>query len=605
MGVFRFNSSWMNQYIAKTYRGIFRAPQIKTSIYAIDMNSLLHKVAALIYGYLSDKAGENRIRQIEDKILRLRLDPSLNTEEKINEAVQRELFEEYIQALLQELDKRLYQYQPQEYFIMAIDGGPPFPKIVQQRTRRYRNKPHRFFNTVNITPGTQWMMDVDAKIREWVSIQVKRKGYCRNFVYSPFTVKGEGEHKMMDMFRNGSVSVNEGGSVIIEGADSDLNMLAVQCPFKNVFIMKEDNFGVKFTDIDFFRECLIKEGRFTYNPQPDKILFQDFIFITFFIGNDFVPNIFQFHEVGDALNLMFSQIYQTLGLPLTDINGQILWDNFDAFIKMILSYEDNLILEIIQKTYERPFTIVNESIVGEGDDAYFDPDLFRKKWYSRAILPRTEGGMKLMNYLKIDTTISEEEIEKMTTNYLQALQWILQYYLFGGVIYDFNYPYQYAPLLGDLISPYLNKSDITVYSVRAPIKSIHNRPEVFIIDGKEVREVREKDDRNKYLLNLQQQMLCVFPPSAFNLVTPQVESLLEFPGELSYLAPEKFQTELEGYRNKDEHHALVFVPPVYPDIISGYLKRVPKQFKEESDIYLSRRGAVYESRVPRQMYKKR
>ncbi|GAG59729.1 unnamed protein product, partial [marine sediment metagenome] len=78
-----------------------------------------------------------------------------------------------------------------------------FSRLSQQRTRRYKSgqdyDENAVFNSVVITPGTNFMIELDAFLKKWLDIN--KLNIPPNTIYSSHMVPGEGEHKIMDFIR--------------------------------------------------------------------------------------------------------------------------------------------------------------------------------------------------------------------------------------------------------------------------------------------------------------------------------------------------------------------------------------------------------------------
>ena len=93
---------------------------------------------------------------------------------------------------------------PAKQILIAIDGLCPMAKIIQQRKRRFMNAPtgiqgnKKKWDSNIVTPGTQFMKDLDAALDEFCS---KNKSIF-NIILSPSSDEGEGEQKIFDFLRS-------------------------------------------------------------------------------------------------------------------------------------------------------------------------------------------------------------------------------------------------------------------------------------------------------------------------------------------------------------------------------------------------------------------
>ena len=101
----------------------------------------------------------------------------------------------------------------------------------------------RFDNAV-ISPGTEFMENVHLKLKEWFLDKASKDQLPKVSMYSSFHEPGEGEHKMVDMFRTVAKKLYKTDSYpnnplptglhFMCGQDSDLMMIGTLIPYKNV-----------------------------------------------------------------------------------------------------------------------------------------------------------------------------------------------------------------------------------------------------------------------------------------------------------------------------------------------------------------------------------
>ena len=159
--------------LTKKYQNILdNNKPVKTDIYCIDFNGIIHTVA--------------------QKILKDKTTDSLE-ESEIDELILEDIWkkvEEYIDI-----------YKATKYVICA-DGVAPTAKIIQQRKRRYlniyRNKLDKDYinkpvwDTNAITPGTSFM----KKLNVYMNNKIRYSTHNIEIIYSGSNESGEGEHKI-------------------------------------------------------------------------------------------------------------------------------------------------------------------------------------------------------------------------------------------------------------------------------------------------------------------------------------------------------------------------------------------------------------------------
>ena len=201
-------------------------------------------------------------------------------------------------------------------------------------------------------------------------------------VFSDAFVPGEGEHKLLDFIRSqrAQPGFNPNTSHCIYGADADLIMLGLATHEPHFYILREcvqtpnqrkcfkcgrmghmqnecgtgyaqDNMRMarvaefQFVKIAVVREYLYLE--FKDLQLPFKFDFErlvdDFVFLCFFVGNDFLPHLpsLQIREGAlDAIMAMYKNSLPSLDGYLTN-EGKINFSNCDVLFRDIAKYEED------------------------------------------------------------------------------------------------------------------------------------------------------------------------------------------------------------------------------------------------------------------------
>src|SRR5690606_99074 len=140
-----------------------------------------------------------------------------------------------------------------------VDGPAPLAKINQQRGRRFRTAynqdPHKpkTYDSNALTPGTEIMFDLDEFMRQFIG---QYQDYLPpQIIFSGHLIAGEGEHKIMDLLRQGvttrGLAAQQGGAHVLWGLDADLIMLALAAPVQNIWLARENS--DELIDIDRLR----------------------------------------------------------------------------------------------------------------------------------------------------------------------------------------------------------------------------------------------------------------------------------------------------------------------------------------------------------------
>lgn len=339
MGITRFF-----KFIRETFPDdIFEDFELPSSSYTeglyVDMNSVVHRVKQRIYKYglnrpliETDFQMQGFYRSIPEEQRTLRLFNNIG------------MFLFYLYLKI----------KPVKVFMLAFDGVPPKAKTNQQRERRYkrnptpeelRNTPFDYADPTNITVGTPFMDALDVYLtKTWLRTYAQFFAPGLNIVYSGHREAGEGEHKIFEQMntdlrgktrlRNlyGNVDAKSTPYQVVVGADSDLIVLSMSRSNKIIFMREKDVFQLDHPGAEIIKDLLEIAIDGLENPtcitgteteRNDKIrknwidLFDngyhyiniatirekilkdyiapaditDFSFISFFVGNDFVPPI--------------------------------------------------------------------------------------------------------------------------------------------------------------------------------------------------------------------------------------------------------------------------------------------------------------------------
>ena len=388
MGIPKFYGTWLK---SKGYPNVLlrSVPRAVTGLY-IDANGIIHTSAAKIYGYSSDTTPE---------YLKLVTESA----KKNPQALEYDLFTLIIHTIVN-LVNQVTGGTSLETLVIAIDGVAPLAKIQQQRQRRYRSAetPRSFlFDTNSITPGTEFMMRLSTYIKRWFSLNPTAIN-AEKIIYSSHMTPGEGEHKIIDFMRFGTVQQSTGAHIFY-GLDADLIMLALVAPFNNIYLMREDIRDI--VSIDNLKIAL-------QTDLESETALSDFIVMMTLLGNDFLPACPSLHDMVYSLDLMF-RVYRSINLPLTTIPsssnpiGAINWPHLASFIATLSQFENTLLEYESNKSFKYPSrmltvsTTIIQSFTGP-TRRQFDPELFRSAWYTNELGPKTDPTLLMqLNRIRI------------------------------------------------------------------------------------------------------------------------------------------------------------------------------------------------------------
>jgi len=235
----------------------------------------------------------------------------------------------YIDHMVTEIVK------PKKILFMAIDGVAPRAKLNQQRARRFRAAQERqesiakarqkgetvdeenLFDSNCITPGTEFMEQVGKHLRYFIRKKIKEDPLWRDLriVFSGHDVPGEGEHKIMQFMRDlrAEPGYEPNPRHCMYGQDADLIMLGLATHEPHFALLREvvdfnanrgggsarqtvlrqtKSASFQLPHLSILREYLSLDFAFGCPWVPDQErLFDDFILLTFLVGNDFLPHL--------------------------------------------------------------------------------------------------------------------------------------------------------------------------------------------------------------------------------------------------------------------------------------------------------------------------
>ena len=145
----------------------------------------------------------------------------------------------------------------------------------------------------------------------------------KEIIYNDHLNPGEGEHKILKYIRE----TNLIGNSVIYGLDADLIMLGLASNTNNIYLLRESlEFGKPtedflYFDIDSLKCGLIQDFKERYtidNKFLDNRLIiniiNDYIFICFFLGNDFLPHILGLDLRYNGLDIILDIYTETFSL---------------------------------------------------------------------------------------------------------------------------------------------------------------------------------------------------------------------------------------------------------------------------------------------------
>ena len=377
-----------------------------------------------------------------------------------------------IDSVISSIDNYIRVIKPTKTIFIAFDGVAPLAKMVQQRTRRNRNyyinnkiqnNNTLKWDTSAITPGTNFMFNLTSKI-QYAFKFTEHKYKVKSVIVSGTDEPGEGEHKLFDYLRNNDC-LNE--NIALYGLDSDLIMLSIfhlqYC--KNIYIFREAPEFLKhyfpidsssdtnipyFLDMKVLSSSILTEMKCKY---PDKQRIYDYVFLCFFLGNDFLPHFpsmnIRTHGIQVILDVYRNFIANKYDNYIIDRNHKIQWKNVNKLI-FELSKKEHELINIEYNTRNKQSTKKFDITSQKGVEEYFQniPIIYRP---DELYIAPNEFKWEYRYYKTLfDIKYNNSQIKHICTNYLEGLEWVFKYYSNGCPHWKWKYNFNYPPLLKDL-----------------------------------------------------------------------------------------------------------------------------------------------------------
>jgi 5'-3' exonuclease len=371
-----------------------------------------------------------------------------------------------IQNVISQICIYIKRISPKKLVYIAFDGVAPIAKLEQQRQRRFKsyyqkqlmNSIHKTNNntwdTCQITPGTQFMNELNYETRKYFNNPSLFD--LEQIIISTSSEVGEGEHKIFDYIRN--IPFQEENINIIYGLDADLIMLCINHLYigNPIFLYRETPEFIKSIqedlepNQDYLMDILLLSEYISLNINQYSInhsinRLNDYIFICFLLGNDFMPHFPSVNIRTNGIDKILNAYKNTIGNTskiITD-GKNIYWDVFFLFINWLATNEEVYFKEEYQLRNKREKTFSN----------------IKDEWKKIELLPNYDREIeKYINPEKEDwkqryykTLFSTKDISTIVDNYLEGLFWNTKYYSIGCVDWTWKYNYHYPPLFCDLL----------------------------------------------------------------------------------------------------------------------------------------------------------
>lgn len=433
------------------------------------------------------------------------------------------------------------------------------------------------FDSNVITPGTQFMINLSASLRKWIDEKLSpdyedREGIWPKdlvVILSDASVPGEGEHKIMDYIRKQKAksTYDYNLSHCLLGADADLIMLGLATHELNFTILREEFVpnqprpcdicsqyghtmdecggdprdpnepeitpkapGFIFIRLNILREYLEKEA----DGIDLERFIDDFVFLCFFVGNDFLPHLPSLEIREGAIDRLIN-IYRDV--MRSDPNRQYLTQNGIVNLKQVQKiltilgqYEDNIFKQ--RKESDERFKQRQKRQKQQNHQAglsgWLKPDaigsrntgktsaglrqeaqelrlagtsnerlkaMVRPDGQETSDVKRKaeevdsdsddndevqlgmEGWKERYYFKKFDCALHTDIAPIVAREYVIGLCWVLLYYYQGCPDWQWFYPYHYAPFASDFRN--IDRTDVNFNRDSKPFKPLEQLMSVF------------------------------------------------------------------------------------------------------------------------------
>ena len=482
--------------------------------------------------------------------------------------------------------KYIIEYSnPSKLIFIAIDGVAPYAKIKQQRMRRFKSVKERllrdrikdkykkdkdtFWNNSAITPGTEFM----DKLFNAIKLFCEEYDFGeRKVIFSTANTPSEGEHKLLQYIRNNDINYK----CLIYGLDADLIFLALSTNKDNIYLLREEqeldnkktNSNIlNYLSIDKIKECIIREiNDLLFDDLIDRKMIneniiRDFVFICYFLGNDFLPHIPSIDiksydkKCINGLDLLLQAYAHTFD----NIEEYLILNSDDkieynqVFLQMFLEYLATFEEEFFFNLYNSKKFIKRCA----SNDPY-EKEIFRIENLQFKIEDNIELGKdekenwKFRYYNKYyNTETNQREFVKYACDkYFEGLVWIANYYFKKCPSWTWYYPFDHAPFISDM-ADFVRRTDLNniEFKLGNPLKPI-------------------------------EQLLSVLPPQSSYLLPQNCSWLMKnYKSPIIHLYPNNYDLDMLYKRKYWE------CIPILPDLdIDNVIKCMKKINLSEKDI---------------------
>lgn len=390
------------------------------------------------------------------------------------------IFVSIIKQVISKIESYIQIVQPDQLVYIAFDGVAPVAKLDQQRDRRFKSAYQSNlsklvlktsavdpFNTAAITPGTPFMHELNRRIQSHFGPPAcAARFHVKRIVVSGSDVPGEGEHKLFAHVRDNASSGGCQETHLVYGLDADLIMLSINhlpiCP--RIYLFRETPEFIRsldaslephahyYLDIPELTQVITEEMNTGKDKDRSLNRVYDYIFLCFFLGNDFLPHFPAINIRTGGVDKMINAYKATVGSTQAVLyDGQTIhWGQVRLLVEFLVQQEEKYIREEVKLRDKRgrkfwPEKTPEEILIKFENTPTYERDL------EKFVDPQKEGWQTRYYQALFQVEITDPIKKDICTNYLEGLEWTMKYYTTGCPDWRWSYKYNYPPLLEDLI----------------------------------------------------------------------------------------------------------------------------------------------------------
>ena len=419
-------------------------------------------------------------------------------------------------------------------------------------------------------------------------------------VFSDSNYPGEGEHKIMPVIRElNKENETKNETFAIYSSDADLIVLSMLTHKNNIFIVREperdekkfENFDFIYFNNDLCRGYFYNQIKGEYNKHVDEYrIINDYMFLTFFVGNDFVSSMY-FLKIrsrvanSDGLSKILN-IYKKIRnetdeylidydintKPNPEINNKFL---MEIFYHLGQNESDYLAKQQVEMNKIMNGFRSQRTIESEKHKSPYEIEMSR---YEHTEMCSTyhplyceyKNDFKSINYLEDKTIWEPKYYEKffdlnsknekeynqgrvnVVINYLESLIFTLKYYLNGiPPSWTWHYKYRGAPLPSDVYA--------VLYYKKFNINSIR---------------FKQGTPYTPF-----QQLMLIMPKKLLNLLPSGFEKIIDDNEEIAKFYPNTDNIRLDAAQGIKYIYSEAILPEIETDILMKSVKEVESKLK--------------------------